>query len=194
VGVVTCAVAITGGLACSIAKRPAALLSAASANAWTGLWVLEVDGFPKGELSLSVKDVDGRIAATLHQGVGRSIEITKISSTGTDLVLAYEQPDRSGKPDTVVSTLSVLPDGTVRVRSIVDMEMHIGTGRKVSVSEKFLDELLREFDLEEKFRKARAAGLIVKQYGFDADKSTTFHEIVDPASGAVVLSGRVTVD
>jgi hypothetical protein len=60
------------------------------------------------------------------------------------------------------------------------------------VSEEFVDELLHESDNSLMFKKAQAAGLVVKRYV--VDRSTTAYEIMDPSTGTVVLSGWTTVD
>ena len=97
----------------------------ADAKAWMGDWVLTIEG-GRGpqERTLTIKDAGGKVAATLGGGRGGAIEVTDISKKGNDLVLKFKQQGRGGEQD-VVMTLSMLPDGTLKV----NQEMGGGAGR-----------------------------------------------------------------
>jgi hypothetical protein len=166
--------------------------SAASAKTWIGWWLLKVDG-PResSESTLSIKDANGKLVATIRNRLRDSIEITDISMRGNDLVLKYKQ-QQSGDAASAMSTLSMRPDGTFRIVTSLGQRTRSGTAKKFSVSEEFVDELLNERDNSLRFKKAQAAGLVVKRYVLDG--STTAYEIMDPSTGIVLLSGRTTVD
>jgi hypothetical protein len=166
--------------------------SAASAKTWIGWWLLKVDG-PResSERTLSITEANGKLVATIRNGPRDSIEITDISMSGDDLILKHKQ-QQSGDAVSAMSTLSMRPDGTFRIVTSLGQRTQSGTAKKFSVSEEFVDELLHESDNSLMFKKAQAAGLVVKRYV--VDRSTTAYEIMDPSTGTVVLSGWTTVD
>ncbi len=105
-------------------------LSSGDAKAWMGDWALTIEG-GRGpqERTLTVKDMAGRVAATMGGGRGGPIEITDVSKTGNDLVLKFKQTGRGGEVD-VVMTLMMQADGTLKVSQMLGTDTRTGTGKK----------------------------------------------------------------
>ncbi len=105
-------------------------LASADAKAWMGEWALTIEG-GRGpqERSLTIKDVSGKVAATLGGGRGGAIEITDVSKKGNDLVLKFKQQGRGGEVD-VVMTLAMQADGTLKVSQELGGNTQSGTGKK----------------------------------------------------------------
>src|SRR5438067_11343409 len=82
----------------------------ADAKAWMGEWALTIQG-GRGpqERQLTIKDMGGKVVATLGGGRGGPIEITDVSKKGSDVVLKFKQQGRGGEAD-VVMTLTMQPD------------------------------------------------------------------------------------
>ncbi len=165
--------------------------SLTGATQWVGWWLLTIDS-ARGPVqgTLSVKSVDGKMAATFRNGPGDPLGVTDISPIGNELILRYEQRE-NGMPVKAVSTLSRQPDGTLKLLTILGQRTQRGTAKKFTVSEDFVIELLKESDETIMFKKAQTAGLVVRRSTFGRD---SFYVIVDPATGIEVLSGRTVVD
>jgi hypothetical protein len=105
-------------------------VTSTDAKAWMGDWTLTIEGGrgPQERL-LTIKDMSGKVAATLGGGRGGPIEITDISKKGTDLVLKFKQQGRGGEAD-VVMTLAMQPDGTLKVTQELGGNTRSGTGKK----------------------------------------------------------------
>ena len=113
-----------------IAGGQAASMASADAKAWMGDWTLTIEG-GRGpqERALTIKDMGGKVAASLGGGRGGPIEISDISKKGTDLVLKFKQQGRGGEVD-VVLTLSTQADGTLKVTQQLGTNTQNGTGKK----------------------------------------------------------------
>ena len=113
------------------AQGKASTLDTAKAKAFVGEWILTIEG-RRGpqERPLSITDVGGKVAAELGGGRGGPITITDISTTGSDLVLKWNQTTQQGEIP-VVMTLT-LKDGALVVKQ--DMAggqfSSSGTGKK----------------------------------------------------------------
>jgi hypothetical protein len=105
-------------------------LMSSDAKAWMGDWTLTIEG-GRGpqERQLTIKDMDGKVAATLGGGRGGSIDVTDISKKGADLVLKFKQQGRGGEAD-VVMTLALQTDGTLKVTQELGGNTRNGTGKK----------------------------------------------------------------
>jgi hypothetical protein len=113
-----------------VAGAQASSVSTADARTWIGDWTLTIEG-GRGpqERTLTIKDVSGKVAATMGGGRGGPIEIADISKKGSDLVLKFQQQGRGGAMD-VVLTLSMQTDGTLKVTQNVGGNAQNGTGKK----------------------------------------------------------------
>jgi hypothetical protein len=106
-------------------------LDTAKAKAFIGEWILTIEG-RRGpqERPLSITDVGGKVAATLGGGRGGPVEVTDITTTGSDLVLKWNQTTQQGDIP-IVMTLT-LKDGALAVKQ--DMAggqfSASGTGKK----------------------------------------------------------------
>ena len=78
---------------------------------------------------MTIKDMSGKVAATLGGGRGGAIEITDVSKKGNDVVLKFKQQGRRGEAD-VVMTLALQTDGTLKVTQEVNGNAQNGTGKK----------------------------------------------------------------
>jgi hypothetical protein len=104
--------------------------ASADAKAWIGDWSLTImGGRGPQERSLMIKDMGGKVAATLGGGRGGPIEITDVSKNGNDLVLKFKQTGRGGEVD-VVMTLTMQADGTLKVSQELGGNTQSGTGKK----------------------------------------------------------------
>ena len=105
-------------------------VASADAKAWVGEWTLTIQG-GRGpqERALTIKDMSGKVAATLGGGRGGPVEITDVTKKGNDLVLKFKQQGRGGEMDAVV-TLSMQADGTLKVTQEVGANKTEGTGKK----------------------------------------------------------------
>jgi hypothetical protein len=105
-------------------------LTTADAKAWLGDWVLTIEG-GRGpqERTLTIKDMGGKVVATLGGGRGGPIEIADVTKKGSDVVLKFKQQGRGGEQD-VVMTLSLQGDGSVKVSQDVGGNARGGTGKK----------------------------------------------------------------
>ena len=105
-------------------------LATADAKAWMGEWALTIQG-GRGpqERQLTIKDMGGKVVATLGGGRGGPIEISDVSKKGSDVVLKFKQQGRGGEAD-VVMTLSMQADGTLMVKNEVGGNAQTGTGKK----------------------------------------------------------------
>jgi hypothetical protein len=105
-------------------------LASADAKGWIGEWTLTIEG-GRGpqERALTIKDMTGKVAATLGGGRGGPVEITDVSKKGTDLVLKFKQQGRGGEVD-VVMTLAMQADGTLKVSQELGGNTQSGTGKK----------------------------------------------------------------
>ena len=105
-------------------------LASADAKAWVGEWALTIEG-GRGpqERTLTLKDMSGKVAATLGGGRGGAVEITDVSKKGSDLVLKFKQTGRRGEVD-VVMTLAMQADGTLKVSQEQNGNTQSGTGKK----------------------------------------------------------------
>ena len=105
-------------------------LASADAKAWMGEWTLTIEGGRGAqERQLTIKDMSGKVAATLGGGRGGAIEITDVSKKGNDVVLKFKQQGRRGEAD-VVMTLALQTDGTLKVTQEVNGNAQNGTGKK----------------------------------------------------------------
>ena len=97
------------GLTVSSAQEAASDLDIGEASAFVGDWTLAMDS-PQGsfDMSLSVKDAGGKVAAQIGSDFQGTETITKISKSGDTLVLTYDA-DFEGQAFDVVVTLT--PDG-----------------------------------------------------------------------------------
>ncbi len=97
------------GLTVASAQAAASDLDVAEASAFVGDWTLAMNS-PQGplDMSLSVKDVGGKVAAQISSDFQATVMITKISKSGDKLVLTYDA-DFGGQAFDVVVTLT--PDG-----------------------------------------------------------------------------------
>ena len=91
------------------AQEAASDLDIAEAGAFVGDWTLAMNS-DQGplDMSLSVKDVGGKVAAQIGSDFQATVAITKISKSGDKLVLTYDA-DFEGQVFDVVVTLT--PDG-----------------------------------------------------------------------------------
>ena len=124
-------VSVWSGVDVTSAQDTASDLDTAEASGFIGDWVLAMNS-PEGpfNLGLSIKDVEGKVAAELKSEVQGARTITDISKSGDGLVLQYES-DFKGKTFPVVLTLN--PDGdTLRVvwNSASGQFVIDGTGKK----------------------------------------------------------------
>ena len=105
-------------------------VAAADAKAWVGEWTLTIQG-GRGpqERALTIKDMSGKVAATLGGGRGGPVEITDVTKKGNDLVLKFKQQGRGGEVD-VVMTLAMEADGTLKVSQELGGNTQSGTGKK----------------------------------------------------------------
>jgi len=105
-------------------------LASADAKPWVGEWTLTIQG-GRGpqERALTIKDMSGKVAATLGGGRGGPVEITDVSKKGNDLVLKFKQQGRGGEVD-VVMTLAMEADGTLKVSQELGGNTQSGTGKK----------------------------------------------------------------
>ena len=105
-------------------------LSMADAKNWMGDWVLTIQG-GRGpqERPLTIKDMGGKVVATLGGGRGGPIEVTDISKSGADVVLKFKQQGRGGEVE-VGMTLSMQADGTLKVTQEAGGNKTEGTGKK----------------------------------------------------------------
>ena len=105
-------------------------LASADAKAWMGEWTLTIEGGRGAqERQLTIKDLSGKVAATLGGGRGGAIEITDVSKKGNDVVLKFKQQGRRGEAD-VVMTLALQTDGTLKVDSGGGTATRNGTGKE----------------------------------------------------------------
>ena len=105
-------------------------LATADAKGWMGEWTLTImGGRGPQERALTIKDMSGKVAATLGGGRGGPVEITDVSKKGTDLVLKFKQQGRGGEVD-VVMTLALQADGTLKVSQELGGNTQSGTGKK----------------------------------------------------------------
>jgi hypothetical protein len=105
-------------------------LVSADAKAWVGEWALTIQG-GRGpqERALTIKDMSGKVTATLGGGRGGPVEISDVSKKGNDLVLKFKQQGRGGEVD-VVMTLAMQADGTLKVSQELGGNTQSGTGKK----------------------------------------------------------------
>ena len=105
-------------------------LMSTDAKAWIGEWTMTTQG-GRGpqERQLTIKDMNGKVAATLGGGRGGPIEVTDISKKGTDVVFKFKQQGRGGEVD-VVMTLAMQTDGTLKVTQELGGNTQNGTGKK----------------------------------------------------------------
>ena len=105
-------------------------LMSADAKAWVGDWTLTIEG-GRGpqERPLTIKDMAGKVVATLGGGRGGPIEVTDVSKKGSDIVLKFKQQGRGGDVD-VVLTLAMQADGTLKVSQELGGNTQTGTGKK----------------------------------------------------------------
>ena len=105
-------------------------VASADAKTWMGEWTLTLQG-GRGpqERALTIKDASGKVAATMGGGRGAPIEIADVSKKGMDLVLKFKQTGRGGEVD-VILTLSMQPDGTLKVTQVAGANTTEGTGKK----------------------------------------------------------------
>ena len=105
-------------------------LTTADAKTWMGEWALTIQG-GRGpqERQLTIKDMGGKVVATLGGGRGGPVEITDVSKKGNDVVLKFKQQGRGGEAE-VVMTLSMQGDGTLTVKNEVGGNAQTGTGKK----------------------------------------------------------------
>ena len=105
-------------------------LTSPDAKTWMGEWTLTIAG-GRGpqERQLTIKDMSGKVAATLGGGRGGPIEVTDVSKKGSDVVLKFKQQGRGGEVD-VVMTLAMQTDGTLKVTQELGGNTQSGTGKK----------------------------------------------------------------
>ena len=105
-------------------------VASTDAKAWVGEWTLTIQG-GRGpqERALTIKDMSGKVAATLGGGRGGPVEITDVTKKGNDLVLKFKQQGRGGEVD-VVMTLAMEADGTLKVSQELGGNTQSGTGKK----------------------------------------------------------------
>jgi len=180
-------------IACSEQMAPA---SASNAKQWVGLWVLKLVEVNPREITLSIREANGEITATLRGNsritTDKPIEIHDISVSPRSLVLKYEAPTLSSETTTPASMLRIGSDRRVEIHDPSSRTNQIGHAAKVSVSEEFLDSLFREENTESMIKTAQAAGLNVTDIGSASD--TRFVIIEDPATGLKVFTRSITSD
>ncbi len=109
VGAMLLVASVWSGLTVASAQEAASDLDIAEASAFVGDWTLSMDSPDGGfDMSLSVKDVGGKVAAQISNDFQGTLTITRISKSGDKLVLTYDS-DYEGQPYDVVLTLT--PDG-----------------------------------------------------------------------------------
>lgn len=121
---------VSGSGSARLIAAAQATTTTADAKAWIAEWTLTIQGGrgPQERL-LTIKDMNGKVAATLGGGRGGPIEIADVSKKGNDLVLKFKQQGRGGEAD-VVMTLSMEADGTLKVSQEVGGNTQTGTGKK----------------------------------------------------------------
>jgi len=121
---------LVGGAVPARLHAQAGSVATADAKNWIGEWTLTLQG-GRGpqERALTIKDAAGKVAATMGGGRGAPIEIADVSKKGMDLVLKFKQQGRGGEMD-VVMTLSMQPDGTLKVSQVSGANTIEGTGKK----------------------------------------------------------------
>jgi len=92
------------------AQAPAAPLSTADAAKFMGAWLLTLDS-PQGPfaLTMTLTDVDGKVACELTSDIMPAQKVTDISMSGNDLVLKY-QGDFQGQAFAAKITLTPVED------------------------------------------------------------------------------------
>jgi hypothetical protein len=92
-----------------LATSAQSALDTGQAQAFLGTWSLSMDS-PQGPfvMSMEIKDMSGKVAATISNDMTGTAEVTDISRSGDDLVLRYEI-DAQGQVAPVALTLT--PDG-----------------------------------------------------------------------------------
>jgi hypothetical protein len=107
-------------------------LATADAKTWMGDWTLTVEG-RRGpqEQTLTIKDVGGKVAATLAGGRGGPVEISDVSKNGNDLVLKFKR-NFQGNEVEVKLTLAMQSDGSLKVTQDQGGNATTGTGKKKS--------------------------------------------------------------
>lgn len=131
VGAMLLVVSSWSGLTVSSAQEAASDLDIGEASTFVGDWTLSMNS-PDGsfDMSLSVKDVGGKVAAQITNDFQGTAMITKISRAGDKLVLAYDS-DFEGQVFDVVVTLT--PNGdklAVAMDFASGMFVMDGTGTK----------------------------------------------------------------
>jgi hypothetical protein len=122
---------LLAALAVRAEAQQASSLATSEAKGFIGDWVLAMEG-PQGpiEQSLAIKDMDGKIAASLGGGRGGAIDITDIRKSGDSLVLGFER-NVQGQTAPFLLTLTLKGDTLTVTQDIADgMFVMNGTGKK----------------------------------------------------------------
>jgi hypothetical protein len=105
-------------------------LMSADAKTWIGDWALTIEGGRGPQMrDLALKDMSGKVAATLGGGRGGPIDITDITKKGNDVVLKFKQTGRGGEVE-VLMTLMMQTDGTLKLTQQLNGNTQNGTGKK----------------------------------------------------------------
>ena len=99
-------------------------LAASEATEFIGTWIVTLDG-PRGgnvSLTVTVRDEGGMVAARIEGGRGGPSDVTEVTRSGDDLVLAFEREGRRGRME-IAMTLTLTGDDTV------DASMSLGGGQ-----------------------------------------------------------------
>jgi hypothetical protein len=173
--------------ACSTRPEQPTPASPSNATQWVGLWVLKLNDVDRPrETTLSIKEANGSITATLRSEPDKPIEFNNISIDRTSLVLKYEAQSESSKSTNAASMLTIGSDRSVDIHKASSGTVQKGRAMKVSVSQEFIDTLFQERDDELMITRAKAAGLTVASTLTSGGGSIT--TIVDPATGIVLMT------
>jgi hypothetical protein len=111
------------------AQSGATKLDAAQAKMFLGDWTLTVEaGRGPQDRPLSIKDVNGKVAAELGAGRGGPVTITDITMSAGDLILRFKQMGRGG--EIAIMMALTLRDGSLTVRQRINGTDTTGTGVK----------------------------------------------------------------
>jgi hypothetical protein len=105
-------------------------LAAQGTKAWMGDWALTIQG-GRGpqELTLTVKEADGKAVGVLAGGRGGDITINDVAAKDKTLTLKWKQQGRGGEVDATM-TLEMAADNTLKVTRTLGENKAEGTGKK----------------------------------------------------------------
>jgi len=116
-----------------MAQSGASTLDTAKARIFLGEWTLTIQG-GRGpqERPLSIKDVNGKVAAELGGGRGGPVTITDITMPAGDLILKFKQMGRGGEVEVMMALTP--KDGGLTVKQTINGMDTTGTGVKNGAS------------------------------------------------------------